>query len=82
MIKQMIFSHWSFIRFLRLGFGLLFLVEAIRGKDAILGFISGLFLFQALTNTGCCGMNGCIAPKTKNIPVHTEAIEFEEIKIK
>lgn len=66
MIKQTLFTGWNFMRWLRLGFGILIAFQAIETKDSLSGLIAGFFLFQALTNTGCCGVNGCAVPISKN----------------
>lgn len=78
-IKQVLFSGWHFMRWLRLIFGIFFLVQAIQVHDTLLGIIAGFFLFTSLTNTGCCGAGGCAVPfqKTNKEP---EEITFDEIK--
>lgn len=78
----MIFSGWHFMRWLRLGLGIIIAFQAIQSHDALLGLISGLFLFQTITNTGCCGTNGCNVSTTKKQSGETEDITFEEIKTK
>jgi hypothetical protein len=37
-------------------------------------------LFQAITNTGCCGSNGCAVPTKKSKTDTVEEVEYEEIK--
>ena len=44
--------------------------------------ISIFFLFQAVTNTGCCGANQCNIPDQINSSHQEEKIIFEEIKNK
>ncbi len=82
MNKQMIFTGWHFMRWLRLGLGIVIAFQAIQSHDALLGLISGLFLFQTITNTGCCGAKGCDASTTKKTSGETEDVTFEEIKTK
>lgn len=82
MIRQTLFTGWNFMRWFRLGFGVFFGVQAIQNSDSLSGFIAVFFLFQAITNTGCCGVNGCAVPITKNKSDEIEDIEFEEIKTK
>ena len=79
MIKQILLINWNFMRLLRLGFGVLFMVQAIQNRDIIIGFIAAFFLFQAVTNTGCCGINGCVSLPKKTNSKHTDVI-YEEIK--
>ena len=70
-IKQRVFTNWNFSRFLRLGMGLWMLVWSIQSADWAVGLFSGLFIYMALSNTGCCGAGGCAVPydtkKDKNI---------------
>jgi hypothetical protein len=79
MIKQMLTTNWNFMRVLRLGFGLLFIVQAIQNRDIIIGFIAAIFLFQAVTNTGCCGINSCATLPKKTDSKNSDVI-YEEIK--
>jgi hypothetical protein len=58
-IKQKVFTNWNFSRFLRLGMGLWMLVWAIQARDWAVGLLSGVFIYMALSNTGCCGAGGC-----------------------
>lgn len=68
------------MRWLRLGMGLYAAVVAIQLHDPLSGIIAALFLFQAATNTGCCGANGCAVPtSTKRGLNKTEELEFEEL---
>lgn len=82
MIKQTIFTGWHFMRWIRLGLGIIFVVYAIRMHDTLSGFMAAIFLFQAVTNTGCCGVNSCTVPTAKTHSANPEEIEFEEIKEK
>ena len=66
MIKQTLFTGWHFMRWLRLGIGIFIAIQAIQMQDPLSGFIAAFFLFQAATNTGCCGAGGCAVP-TANI---------------
>jgi hypothetical protein len=83
MTKQTLLTGWHFMRWFRLGIGVFIAVQAIQMHDPVSGFISVFFLFQALTNTGCCGANGCAVPTSANINrSNVEEIEFEELKTK
>lgn len=57
---------WHFMRWLRLGLGIYFLIEALHVKDPLQGFIATFFLFQAFTNTGCSGTSECQISSSKN----------------
>ena len=81
-IKQTLFTGWHLMRWLRLVFGIFFMVQAIQMHDLMIGLIAGFFLVTAVTNTGCCGARGCAVPKQKDVKDKPEEIEFEEIKNK
>jgi hypothetical protein len=82
MIKQTLLTGWHFMRWLRLGLGLFIAIQAVKTHDTISGFIAAFFLFQAVTNTGCCGANSCTMPTTKKDNDTIEDVEFIEIKNK
>lgn len=66
MIKQTLFTGWHFMRWLRLGLGIFIAIQAIQTQDTLSVFIASFFLFQAVTNTGCCRASGCALPITKS----------------
>lgn len=57
-MKQLLFTNWHAMRWIRLVIGLFFVQQAIQYQEFLLGFIAAFFLFQAVFNTGC-GLNGC-----------------------
>jgi hypothetical protein len=68
MIKETLFSGWHFVRWLRLVLGIFIAMQAIETKDALSGLIAAFFLFQAVSNTGCCGTDSCaINPQQKKL---------------
>jgi hypothetical protein len=79
-IKQILFNNWNFMRWLRLGVGIIIGVQAILHHDIMLGFFATFFLFQAITNTGCCGAGGCAVPAKKSQEDKVQDMEFKEIK--
>ena len=84
-LKQMVFTKWHLVRLFRLGIGIIMLVVAIQNRDWVIGLLSAFVLYQALTDTGCCGSQGCYSPKTRKMaytvsPSSDETIEYEEIK--
>ncbi|MCF8448438.1 MAG: hypothetical protein K9G49_01095 [Taibaiella sp.] len=80
--KERLFTNWHMIRIIRGGIGLAILIMAFQSKDWMLALFSSFFLYQAITDTGCCGTQGC-APAAKptkpGITIDTP-IEYEEIK--
>jgi hypothetical protein len=80
-ILETLTTGWHFARWLRLGFGLFMAVQAVQLGDALSGFLAALLLFQAATNTGCCGAGGCAVPTTskkENLP--EQETVYEEVK--
>ncbi|HWS59723.1 MAG TPA: hypothetical protein VN182_02205 [Flavobacterium sp.] len=80
MTKETLFSNWDFMRFLRLGLGIYIAIQAIETQSILSGIFSGFFIFQAVTNTGCCGSNNCAVPIKKNNSDKMEEVEYEEVK--
>ena len=72
-------SGWHVMRIVRLGVGILAAVEAIRSHDYAIGILSAFFLYQAITDTGCCGAVGCAVPPPQNGNKSCET-SFKEIK--
>ena len=82
-LKQRLLTNWHLMRIVRLGIGIMFLVMGFQGKDWAMGLASIFFLYQAVTDTGCCGTQGCYNPpasKKKTAPIVQEQVEYEEIK--
>ncbi len=71
---------WHLMRFVRLGLGLVILVQSITTKDMMVAFLGGLIVFTALANVGCCGSNGC-GITTKSTKANTIIdTEYEEVR--
>lgn len=79
-MKETLLTNWHFMRWLRLGIGLTIAAQSIISHEPIAGVIAALFLFQALTNSGCGGVNGCAVPSTRNKNKKVENVDFEEVK--
>ena len=78
--KTLLTSNWHFMRWLRLVLGGYIAYQAILNHDPLAGMIAVFFLFQALTNTGCCGSGTCAVPLSEQKNKDTTEVEFEEIK--
>lgn len=76
-----LFTGWHFMRWLRLVLGIVIGISAFQTHDSVSGFVAAFFLFQAVTNIGCCGASGCATTNVseKHNETATE-IEYEEIK--
>lgn len=57
-MKQLLFTNWHAMRWIRLVIGLFFIQQAIQFQHYLFGFVAVFFLFQAVFNTGC-GLNRC-----------------------
>jgi hypothetical protein len=61
-IKQTLFTNWNFMRWIRLGLGLIIGIQAIKNHEPGLGLLSAFLLFLAISNSRCCGAKGCAVP--------------------
>jgi len=77
---QTLLSDWNFMRFIRLALGFYIGFQAFETQSIISGLLAAFLLYQAITNTGCCGANACAIPTKKNNTDKTEEVEFEEVK--
>lgn len=76
----MLFTNWHFMRWLRLGLGIFVAVQAVQLHDTLSGLIAFFFLYQAVTNTGCCGSGGCVVPANSEKMNQSKAVVFEEVE--
>jgi len=78
--KFNLLNNWTIMRWIRFALSIIILVQAIQLHDALFGVLGLFFLYQAVSNTGCCATSNCAAPihTTKN----NSDIEFEEVKNK
>jgi hypothetical protein len=81
-LKATLLTNWNFMRLLRLGIGAWVMVQSFMLNDTLMMFFGAFFVFQSVTNTGCCGVQSCAAPMVKNDNKAAEEIEYEEIKQK
>ena len=82
MTIQTVMTGWHFMRWLRLGLGIFIGVQAIQMQDTLSGFIAVFFLFQAVTNTGCCGSAGCAVPISPVKTIESDTIDYVEVQQK
>lgn len=80
MINKRILVGWNLIRGLRLLIGAYFAVQAIVTLEIFSGIIAAFFLYQAITNTGCCGANACAVPNAKNNADKPKDVDFIEVE--
>ncbi len=78
-IKLTLFTQWSLIRWIRLAAGIFLGVQSVQMHDIIPGFVAAILLFQAFTNTGCCGVSGCAVPVSVKKSTDIQEVEYEEV---
>ncbi len=61
-LKQRLLSNWHVMRILRVAIGVWMLVVGIQTRDWAVGLLSVFFLYQGVTDTGCCGAQSCYTP--------------------
>ncbi len=79
MDKETFFNNWNFMRWLRLALGIYISIQAVETLSLFLGVVAAFFLFQSITNIGCCGANGCAVPIKKNSSDKSEELESDEL---
>jgi hypothetical protein len=81
---QNVFSNWNFIRGIRLVLGIMLVAQSVALHNWGMAMFGGLFIFQSITNTGCCGSGGCnVYPnskKTDNANHKLSEVEYEEVR--
>lgn len=78
-MKDLIFKNWNLIRFIRLGFGLFILVQAVIETNILIGLAGLLFTSMAVFNAGC-GSSGTCTPSRSRDKVVSKDITYEEVK--
>jgi hypothetical protein len=82
-IKQKLLTNWHLMRIFRLGIGIWMVVLAFQTYDWAVGLFGAFFLYQAVTDTGCCGAQGCYTPKRRDSVQSIKApdeVDYEEVK--
>jgi hypothetical protein len=80
-IKAKLLSNWNFVRIVRLGLGIVILIQAFQMHSIMFGLLGTLFTWQALFNVGCCGAGGCGVSLKDTTKVSAESeTTYEEIK--
>ncbi len=77
-MKQVIFSNWNFMRFLRLILGIAIIVQSAMSGDWTMGIVGLLFTAMPVFNIGCCGTAGCTSPAKKTYETKND-VTYEEV---
>ncbi|MBS1779863.1 MAG: hypothetical protein JST70_11100 [Bacteroidetes bacterium] len=79
--KQRLLTNWHVMRVIRLGISIWMVATFFIQKDMFAGLFGAFFMYQAITDTGCCGVGGCYTPpSTRKAGNKVEEIEYEELK--
>ena len=76
-VLKIITSQWNIMRFIRLIIGIMIIVQAIAGRNVMVGILGVIFTAMALFNVACCGSNGCTP--TKNTNNNPNEFTYEEV---
>ena len=80
-MKQLLTTNWNGARIFRVTLGVAAIIYAIYQHDNTMGWAGTLLLIMGLTNTGCCGTNGCTTyGNSKNKQMSDKEVCFEEVK--
>jgi hypothetical protein len=81
-VNERLLTNWHLMRWVALGVGLFFIVQGLRYQDWISGLVGGVFIIQAVTNTGClcgsCNVSPSVVEQTGNRT--TNEVNFTEVK--
>ncbi|RYG50635.1 MAG: hypothetical protein EOO01_10270 [Chitinophagaceae bacterium] len=61
-----LFATFTLMRGIRIGVGILLLIQAFIIKEPLYGLIAAFFLFTGLANVSCCGSGGSCNIKNNN----------------
>ncbi len=64
-MKNLFFTNWHFMRWIRLVFALFLFVQAYTTQEWFFIAFGFFFIFQGIFNLGC-GPSGCVIPKNKD----------------
>lgn len=70
-----LFANFTWMRFLRIGLGILVLIQAIVLKDAVYGMLAAFLLFTGIANVPCCGGGSCAVDPKKPSSANFDANE-------
>jgi hypothetical protein len=57
---QSLRAPWTLLRIIYLVIGAMLIAQAVQSRDIPFALVGGLFLYQSIFNTGCCGVGGAV----------------------
>ena len=79
---KLLLRHWSFVRFLRLGLGLIILIQGLILSDFLYACAGLLLSVFSVLNVGCCGMGACAITDNRGSQSSSQKISYEEVDSK
>ena len=70
---------WNIMRILRLGIGIIVVVQGFLAHDWVMVILGALFSLMPLFNVGCCA-GSCSVPAEKNKQGKVEDVAYEEVR--
>jgi hypothetical protein len=78
---QSLSAGWHPLRFIYLIIGAMLMTQAWMSKDLPFALVGGIFLYQSIFNTGCCGMSGAFRANAKEESQRSlQDTDYTEIK--
>ena len=77
---QTVFTNWHPMRVIYLVISGMLLAQAWQSHDWPFAIVGGLFLYQSIFNTGCCGMSGAFRANNIANQKSLEETDYTEIK--
>ena len=71
--------RWNWLRWLRLGLGVAFLIEGWRSGSGFAYAIGALFAMQGVLNMGCPLLGACAVPPARATAT-TQDVSFDEVE--
>ena len=72
-------ARWNWLRWLRMGLGVAFLVEGWRSGSGFAYAIGAFFTIQGMLNMGCPLFGACASPPARAAAT-TQDVGFEEVE--
>lgn len=79
MLIQSFRAPWHILRVIYLIIGFMLIAQAVQSRDIPFALVGGLFLYQSIFNTGCCG-TGLQKPSKEDVQRSLQDTEYTEIK--
>ena len=78
MLIQPFRAPWHILRVIYLIIGFMLIAQAVQSRDIPFALVGGLFLYQSIFNTGCCGAG--FQKPSKEDQRSLQDTEYTEIK--